>query len=78
MKNKDLADLLEVTPVQITEKLRSTNRITAIMTKLLLTLDKDDLGSDMEEVNEWWKSVESDRMKRKNEAKKRAEKIKSK
>ena len=42
MKTNQLAQLLNTTPVKITEKVRSTNALTAIMAMALLEMPQDD------------------------------------
>lgn len=76
MKNRELAELLGVESIQITEKLRSTNKLTATMTKLLLQFDHGDVAGKMDVVNKWWSDVESDRIERKKQASTRAKGIK--
>ena len=41
MKVNDLAEMLETTAVKITEKSRSTNKLTMVMANLLLSMPKD-------------------------------------
>ena len=41
MKTNQLAELLNTTPVKITEKVRSTNRLTAVMVMTLLEMPKE-------------------------------------
>ena len=41
MKTKDLAELLNTVPTKITEKSRSTNELTFLLTTILLSMPKD-------------------------------------
>ena len=71
MKPKDLAELLDSKPTLVTEKIRSTNKLSSLMALVLLEMPKEVVEPFIENAVLKYKEKEETMLKRKVEAKER-------